>query len=79
MTEGLEQYGGSVFYHDALAQVNSPCIFTSSLNTPGKHNLQFLAEANFFEMQPRSIRLVWTEVLDGLAHDVIAGNNTWIF
>ena len=45
----LDRAAGSVF-HDELAEVNDPVYFHEFMDSAENHGLQFLAEADFFEM-----------------------------
>jgi methyltransferase-like protein/2-polyprenyl-3-methyl-5-hydroxy-6-metoxy-1,4-benzoquinol methylase len=38
-------------YHDDLAEINAPSYFTQFMQHAAQHGLQFLAEADFYEMQ----------------------------
>ncbi len=46
---------GSV-YHDHLAETNSPVYFYQFVDHAKRHSLQYLAEADFFDMQPETMR-----------------------
>ena len=39
------------FYHDDLADINSPVYFHEFMEQASRHGLQYLAEADFYEMQ----------------------------
>jgi len=45
----LEHEAGHIF-HDELAEFNQPCFFTQFVEQAGRHGLQFVGEADFFEM-----------------------------
>lgn len=44
-------YDPSHFYHDDLAEVNSPVYFYEFMEQASRHGLQYLAETDFYEMQ----------------------------
>jgi SAM-dependent methyltransferase len=44
-------YDPGHFYHDDLAGVNSPVYFHEFMEQASRHGLQYLAEADFYEMQ----------------------------
>jgi SAM-dependent methyltransferase len=52
------------FYHDELAEVFAPFYFHQFMEQAGRHDLQFLAEADFFDMVPRGLTPKATEVID---------------
>jgi methyltransferase-like protein/SAM-dependent methyltransferase len=45
------KYDESHLYHDDLAQINSPVYFYQFFQHAAQHELQFLAEADYYEMQ----------------------------
>jgi SAM-dependent methyltransferase len=47
----LLQYDPHHFYHDDLADYNSPVYFHEFMEQAARHGLQYLAEADFYEMQ----------------------------
>jgi methyltransferase-like protein/protein-L-isoaspartate O-methyltransferase len=58
-------------YHDDLAQVNLPVYFHQFVGHAARHGLQFLAEANFVEMQERKFPPRVYDTLRALAKDQI--------
>jgi len=48
--ERVLRYDPNHFYHDDLAETNSPVYFRDFMETASRHGLQYLAEADFFEM-----------------------------
>jgi SAM-dependent methyltransferase len=50
LQQALEHSDGAL-YHDDLADINEPVYFHQFVEHAVRHRLQFLAEANFFEMQ----------------------------
>ncbi len=51
----LLQRSEASLYHDELAEVNSPVYFYQFVERAGQHGLQYLSEANIFEMQDRAL------------------------
>ena len=49
--ERLLERGGETLFHDELAAVNEPVYFHEFVAHAARHGLQYLAEADFFEMQ----------------------------
>jgi SAM-dependent methyltransferase len=49
--EHVHRHGGGQLFHDDLAEVNAPCYFHEFMAHAAGHGLQYLAEADFFEMQ----------------------------
>jgi SAM-dependent methyltransferase len=52
--EQIQRYGGGHLFHDDLADINEPCYFHEFMAHAANHGLQFLAEADFFEMQDQA-------------------------
>src|SRR5215510_1711786 len=66
------QHDGSLF-HDHLADINSPTYFHQFIADARKHGLQYLAEADFFDMQYEAIAPEASETLRELAsNDIVA-------
>jgi methyltransferase-like protein/2-polyprenyl-3-methyl-5-hydroxy-6-metoxy-1,4-benzoquinol methylase len=65
--EHVSKYEAAHIYHDSLARVNSPSYFYEFMNQAARYNLQFLAEADFFEMQYLNCPPQVAEVLSGIA------------
>jgi len=49
--EQLQTHGKETIFHDDLAAINTPLYFHQFMGQAQEHGLQFLAEADFFEMQ----------------------------
>ena len=49
--ERIEKYVDAGFFHDDLSPINQPFYFYEFLEAAARHHLQFLAEADFTEMQ----------------------------
>jgi methyltransferase-like protein/SAM-dependent methyltransferase len=49
--EKLKGHPDHLFYHDDLADLNTPSYFVQFIAHAGQHGLQFVAEADFCEMQ----------------------------
>jgi methyltransferase-like protein/2-polyprenyl-3-methyl-5-hydroxy-6-metoxy-1,4-benzoquinol methylase len=58
-------------YHDELAPVNQPFYFTQFIEQAAAHQLQYLAEADFFEMFDHSLSDGARETLAGLGRNRI--------
>ncbi len=51
----LEHDEGHLF-HDELGEINDPCYFTDFIAQAGRHGLQYLGEADFFEMTDHAFK-----------------------
>jgi methyltransferase-like protein len=60
-----------LLYHDDLAEINAPVYFHEFMEHAGRHGLQFLAEADFFETQDDAFPPRVTGPLRRLAGDDI--------
>ena len=49
--EQVERHGAAHLFHDDLAEINDPVYFHEFAAHAGRHDLQYLGEADFFEMQ----------------------------
>ncbi|HYE66382.1 MAG TPA: class I SAM-dependent methyltransferase [Pyrinomonadaceae bacterium] len=49
--ERIMQHGAGYVYHDDLAGINAPAYFHQFISHAARHDLQFLSEADFSEMQ----------------------------
>ena len=58
-------------YHDELGEVFTPLYFHQFMEQARQHDLQFLAEADFFDMVPRGLTPKAVEVLDRIGDDVV--------
>ena len=58
-------------YHDELAEVFAPLYFHQFMDKARQHDLQFLGEADFFDMIPRGLTPKAVEVLDSIKDDII--------
>jgi methyltransferase-like protein len=65
----MNEKGEQVLYHDDLSEVNTPFYFYQFIEDASKHGLQFLTEADFFEMQdsiyPPQIKDTLIKLSDG--------------
>jgi methyltransferase-like protein len=70
----LERLSGrslEALYHDELAEVFAPLYFHQFMEHARQHDLQFLGEADFFDMVPRGLTPKAVEVLDKIADDIV--------
>lgn len=58
-------------YHDELAETFAPLYFHQFMEEARRHELQFLAEADFFDMVPRGVTPKAVEVLDSINNDIV--------
>jgi methyltransferase-like protein/2-polyprenyl-3-methyl-5-hydroxy-6-metoxy-1,4-benzoquinol methylase len=58
-------------YHDELAEVFQPVYFYQFMEHAQRHELQFLGEADFFEMHTGGLTPQAKEVLDKISDDII--------
>jgi methyltransferase-like protein/2-polyprenyl-3-methyl-5-hydroxy-6-metoxy-1,4-benzoquinol methylase len=58
-------------YHDILAEVNDPCLFTEFAAHAARHGLQYLAEADFATVLPANLAPPVAEQLAELAGNAI--------
>ena len=58
-------------YHDELAEIFQPVYFYQFMEHAGRHELQFLGEADFFEMHVGGLTPQAKEVLDKISDDII--------
>jgi SAM-dependent methyltransferase len=49
--EQIQRYGAGHLFHDDLAEINDPVYFHEFMTQAARHDLQYLAEAEFYEMQ----------------------------
>ena len=59
------------FYHDELAEVFNPLYFHQFMEQARQHDLQFLAEADYFDMIPHGFAPNAVEVLDRIKGDIV--------
>jgi SAM-dependent methyltransferase len=59
------------FYHDELAEAFTPLYFHQFMEQARRHDLQFLGEADFFNMVPHGLTPNAVEVLDRIKDDII--------
>ena len=59
------------FYHDELAPVFNPLYFHQFMEQAQRHDLQFLSEADFFDMIPHGFAANAVEVLDRIKDDIV--------
>ncbi len=65
--ERVSQQTRGALYHDDLAEINAPVYFHQFVAHAAAHNLQYLAEADFFEMQDHTYPEPIAEALRGLS------------
>ncbi len=58
-------------YHDDLAEINTPVYFHQFVERAAQHGLQYLAEADFFEMQDHMFPAQMAETLRQMAHQQV--------
>jgi methyltransferase-like protein len=69
--ERLTQRGESSLYHDELAGMNSPLYFFQFVQHAARHGLQYLSEANFFDVQKEVFPKTVVAELDKLGGNII--------
>ena len=69
--ERISKISPEGLYHDELGEVFAPCYFHEFMEQAGRHDLQFLGEAGFFDMVPRGLTPSATEVIARISNDVI--------
>lgn len=67
----LEERSDETLYHDDLAEINEAFYFHDFVSHAARHGLQFLAEADFFEMQVGVLPEPVADALAGLEDDVL--------
>jgi cyclopropane fatty-acyl-phospholipid synthase-like methyltransferase len=58
-------------YHDELSEVFAPLYFHQFMEHAQRHDLQFLGEADFFDMVPRGMTPKAVEVLERIGDDIV--------
>ena len=69
--ERLSQRSLEALYHDELSEVFSPIYFHQFMEQAQEQNLQFLGEADFFDMMPRGLTPKAVEILDRIGGDIV--------
>jgi methyltransferase-like protein len=69
--ERLAARAPEAFYHDELAEVFTPLYFHQFMDQARRHDLQFLSEADFFDMVPHGLAPNAVEVLDRIKDDIV--------
>jgi methyltransferase-like protein len=69
--ERMSKRSKEALYHDELAEVFQPVYFYQFMEHAQRHELQFLGEADLFEMQTGSLTPQAKEVLDKISDDII--------
>ena len=72
LKEELEQileHGAPQLFHDELAEINTPAYFHQFMAQAARHGLQYLGEADFYEMQDHIYTPQTTQALNRLAND----------
>jgi SAM-dependent methyltransferase len=70
--ERLGKRSDAVLYHDDLEPLNRPILFTDFLAEVEPHGLQYLAEADWFEMTPTRLPPAAAELLERSGQDRVA-------
>ena len=68
----------ALLYHDDMAESNSPVYFHQFAEHAVRHGLQFLAEADFFEMQDHIYPATVRDKLRGLAADGVVTKEQYL-
>ena len=69
--ERISKRSKEALYHDELAEVFQPVYFYQFMEHAQRHELQFLGEADFFEMHTGGLTPQAKEVLDKISDDII--------
>jgi methyltransferase-like protein/SAM-dependent methyltransferase len=69
--ERMSERSKQALYHDELAEIFQPVYFYQFMEHAQRHELQFLGEADFFEMQTESLTPQAKEVLEKISDDVV--------
>ncbi len=69
--ERVSTYPEGHLYHDDLGETNDFFYFHEFINNASRHGLQYLAEADFFEMQPNNLPAAVVENLGKICDDII--------
>ena len=69
--ERISKRSKEALYHDELAEVFRPVYFHQFMEHAQRHELQFLGEADFFEMHTGGLSPQAKEVLDKISDDVM--------
>jgi methyltransferase-like protein/cyclopropane fatty-acyl-phospholipid synthase-like methyltransferase len=69
--ERISKRSHEALYHDELAEVFQPVYFYQFMEHAQRHELQFLGEADFFEMHTGGLTPQAKEVLDKISDDII--------
>ncbi|MEY2429878.1 MAG: hypothetical protein QOJ40_2763 [Verrucomicrobiota bacterium] len=70
--DGILDHSEGHLYHDELAELNEPLYFTQFIERAAAHELQYLAEADYFEMFPYGFNLSARQTLERLGGNRIA-------
>jgi methyltransferase-like protein len=69
--ERLSKRSLEAMYHDELADVFAPFYFHEFMDQAQQHDLQFLGEAEFFDMVPRGLSPDAVKVLGRLSNEIV--------
>ncbi|MGH9903203.1 MAG: methyltransferase regulatory domain-containing protein, partial [Pyrinomonadaceae bacterium] len=69
--ERVIKFSEDHLFHDDLEEFNLPVYFYQFVEHAGRHGLQYLAEADYYEMQDQSLPAEAVEKLRQLADDVV--------
>lgn len=70
--ERIAEFRDSTLFHDDLAEYNNPVYFYQFAEHAARYGLQYLAEAQFFDMQAGMFPARVVETLNQLSDDIIA-------
>jgi len=70
-SERLSGRATEAFYHDELGEVFTPLYFYQFMEQASQHDLQFLAEADFFDMVPHGLTPMAMEVIERIKDDIV--------
>ena len=73
-----ERFNPSVLFHDELAAINDPCMFSDFLSLAYRHGLGFLAEANYLEMSLKTVGEAVRPTLAGIAEQDLATKEQYL-
>jgi methyltransferase-like protein len=69
--ERVKKYHDAHLFHDDLAEINAPVYFWQFMEHAGRHRLQFLAEADYLDMQHREFSPNVVLMLESLGDDIL--------
>ena len=72
LDQELERIQDGFLYHDHLSETNAPVYFHQFINHASQHGLQYLAEADFFDMNYEGVAPQAATMLRELGDDLVA-------